>query len=1151
MNALPSTSSSYTPVAPFQATCQSILSQDIIVTDTIPVVSTSPGPVGVFTNPNAGGIAGNAGTEALAIVPTDQNGSPVGQLTHVARDASTDAGWTTVILFGGVTPTEVATGTAFANTSSSAVYGFYQDANGFNVTQLQSDGRTWSQPSTISGETVANLRVAYSPAGALVAYGGTSGGDLFTATQASVGGDFTATVTGMNQGLISGDFQLTLTDERNWTIISNVNGGPVVFVGQLGATEFSSSDQVTSFGGTLAQTVLGYWSIAQNTLMFLLVDSDDALHVWSQGLTTTGAAIRQIPNSSVKQAVGHVTPDGALSVYSVDMGQNLWVLHQSASNPWNFDGTPNWAPYLPLDTGIAGLAADLTPTDAPSLFALDAADFSLRLHRQDSVSSLWQSGQVLQTGTSTFDVTRFRTEVSLFDANGVPVAETAVTLAVQENNSTVTIWSGGQTYAVGTTPIPLATDSTGKLTFSILATEGISVSNLILTADGLPNPMTIVPAGPVHTYLSGQGILNPTNPGGPLSIFDAQGITLTGATVGGQALAPGISGQPSLAPVAAQSIQAIAQTGLGTATTDAAGFSISFRTGGNHVFRRHATVAELAEQRKRMFSGSPASLDSIWSDIESWFGDLWEGIKNGVIQIVDALVTIADDVATFTLKIGDAIAQEVQIALQGIEHAAHFIAGVFQAVGAEIEKVVDWLKALFDFGAIWRTKMAFEQALTTLPGYVQNLTTLGQMAADQWFSKQKDAVDAYFSKIEAKFGGQSFDQLPGWQPLGQPPNSQTPVAGNATPADLTGNVHHNWLQDKVSSYAPATSPFASDSSFEQAWSNFGDALNNAATDFIAAITDFKNGFSSLIEKPTSFGSVGLPELLASVQKLIDTLLDLLDAVLDGLLAIINTAMAAFDTLLTTPLNLGFLNTIWSWMAKEAGFPDDDQLTAAALLALVGAFPSTVIFKLINGVNTEPFPANQSATRAAAVPPAVQQLAAIVGVLEVVPDVVGALLGANSPWWLTLISVGMGGGSWAFGSGFPDLSNLDWSTAGAVAANLVWITPGIGLSIKAAQAMFPGAGSQVKDASNVLLSVTGASQLIVGIVDAAENAPDAATIAGNFLSPLSNLFSLLNLSAFQGDPFTIAALVVVNFVSDVGGGIADLIDVPSGQSAFAA
>ena len=33
---------------------------------------------------------------------------------------------------------------------------------------------------------------------------------------------------------------------------------------------------------------------------------------------------------------------------------------------------------------------------------------------------------------------------------------------------------------------------------------------------------------------------------------------------------------------------------------------------------------------------------------------------------------------------------------------------MFQAIAADIEQVLDWLKALFDFGAIWRTKQAFE-----------------------------------------------------------------------------------------------------------------------------------------------------------------------------------------------------------------------------------------------------------------------------------------------------------------------------------------------------------------------------------------------------------------------------------------------------------
>ena len=41
-----------------------------------------------------------------------------------------------------------------------------------------------------------------------------------------------------------------------------------------------------------------------------------------------------------------------------------------------------------------------------------------------------------------------------------------------------------------------------------------------------------IAAGGIHTYLSGQGTLNPTNRNGPLPVFDANGDTLTAARVG-------------------------------------------------------------------------------------------------------------------------------------------------------------------------------------------------------------------------------------------------------------------------------------------------------------------------------------------------------------------------------------------------------------------------------------------------------------------------------------------------------------------------------------------------------------------------------------------------------------------------------------------
>jgi len=78
------TSTRYRPVAPLSLQSSSVLSQDVITTAKILVDSTSSAPVGVFTNPSSGGIAGNSQVEALAIV----NPGAGNQICHIARPSN-------------------------------------------------------------------------------------------------------------------------------------------------------------------------------------------------------------------------------------------------------------------------------------------------------------------------------------------------------------------------------------------------------------------------------------------------------------------------------------------------------------------------------------------------------------------------------------------------------------------------------------------------------------------------------------------------------------------------------------------------------------------------------------------------------------------------------------------------------------------------------------------------------------------------------------------------------------------------------------------------------------------------------------------------------------------------------------------------------
>src|SRR6476620_6863106 len=183
----------------------------------------------------------------------------------------------------------------------------------------------------------------------------------------------------------------------------------------------------------------------------------------------------------------------------------------------------------------------MNPAAAPSLFALDAGDYSLRLHAQDAGSRMWNNENLLQHKTEAYEVVRYRTEIRIVDGKGRAVPNHQVTLTVEKDGSAVNVAAGGSLHQVDEKGTNLTTDASGKLTVAVLATGGLVCPNLVVSCDGLTASVeerTVMPAGGIHDYLSGKGTLNPTNPGGPLPVFDADGTTLAKATVGGKPLAP-------------------------------------------------------------------------------------------------------------------------------------------------------------------------------------------------------------------------------------------------------------------------------------------------------------------------------------------------------------------------------------------------------------------------------------------------------------------------------------------------------------------------------------------------------------------------------------------------------------------------------------
>ncbi len=379
----------------------------------------SPAPVGVFTNPSSGGIAGNAQVEALAIVGK--------QICHIARNHETHGGWSVVPLFGGQAAEQVAAGVASSGEPDSAVYGLFVDGDNLYSTTLGADGSSWSKPVAIPGGAMSRPRAAYSPDGEVVFYGVNSKGDLVTAYQPKADGPFTSVVCSVNGALGQGNLHLCMNDESSFTILANINNKPWLITGSLGATESNSIGEVPNFTETLEHVALGYYNSTKNTMTFLLVTDDGTLHSWSLGADNS-PVVQKIPHSSVSQATGHVSQDQdgnpLLNVYAIDKDLGLWSLHQCVRNSWNDDGSPRWAPILPLGRGVSRVASDMNPAAAPSLFAIDGGDSSLRLHAKDAGSGMWKTHHLLQHAVQAYEVIRYRAEIRIVDSHGARCPDT-------------------------------------------------------------------------------------------------------------------------------------------------------------------------------------------------------------------------------------------------------------------------------------------------------------------------------------------------------------------------------------------------------------------------------------------------------------------------------------------------------------------------------------------------------------------------------------------------------------------------------------------------------------------------------------------------------------------------------------------------------
>lgn len=694
-------------------------------------------------------------------------------------------------------------------------------------------------------------------------------------------------------------------------------------------------------------------ALAADTLIAcLLVFGDDSGAVHAATLGWDGSVIGTVcidNGSGIVDGALAYWIDGACRFYGVSGDGTLFVARNSGLDA---NHAPTWSGLLPLDSDVARVACPYPDVGFTGTLALLAMrnDSTLDLMNQDGETQLWTRLPIqLASTTVPLRTTRYRTRIEVVDDNGVPCANLALSVTPA---SPVALETGGQFVAAAPAcPAQLVTDATGVAEFSQPVT-GLSAIVATVSASGYDVTATVVPHGYLTALLSAQSGAQIYT--GTATIQLMSGDTLLGASVAGQPLAPALADtaiypQPQTAATSfATWIQLMAQGPGSGASGGPAGFTLDMTTPGGPTLTTHTSEEALrahVEQWRAAFVGS------FWSDVTGLAGDIWHAVKHAAVAIATITVDAVNAVATLVVKIGDALVSLPGLALAGIHEAIATIHGVLAVIGADLEKVVDWLKDLFNWSTIWATMETFNGYVTSMLGCATQLTQTAKNTSQTFFADIRSDVNAVFNNAIEQLGDQTAQGARSMCAA-----VARPLLGDGSlppPLTLPGSsTQRNWLLSKINlhlnsdSYLPSAPSILSTELLQQ----FVTAIESSGLvdTMMQAVSDFKK-FILALGNPHALWQTKVADLLAFVRDIVDAVIELIDAIVQIALEVAEAVLVDARALLTTPLpDIPVLSWLWSNVLRPSG--KDDPMTLSSLLCLGLAVPATLIGEITTGSN---------------------------------------------------------------------------------------------------------------------------------------------------------------------------------------------------------
>ncbi|MDN5859153.1 MAG: hypothetical protein L0H84_11070, partial [Pseudonocardia sp.] len=767
----------------------------------------------------------------------------------------------------------------------------------------------WTEPAPLT-EPLTDLRITrHRDSGQLIVHGVDDNSSVVAVGGPDVAYQVTRATPFFDNRFLPGLEQVVLvaSDAGGWTWFAVApDGGPaggqlLTAAGAPGQTYLVFTPVENGAGpADLTSLVALPWAQDPAAPGVLALDAGGGVHLVtpSTSLTLTGgttslqtpvaavAAVLQADTGAPAQPrIYAVAPAGTSAGARPDA---LWVLRLVDPTLPPTDAAA-WSSWIPIGGGFQA------PAGGPALLATDTlfaagTDGSLVALTQDPATGRWTDLPVHRpsvAGAELLTLPTYQTTVTVLAAGGRPEAGVPVTITPAEP---VELWIGGTVARVDPgQPVGARSDGTGRVRLRTLAT-GLHTAELSLQVPGQAGATTVYPPQHVHDFLAGSGTL----------------------AVGG--------GQP--VPLTAHNLQ--------TATNDDGTLlapNLPEATAKN-VVQASAQIAAMPGAAMPAALSAPGSWDGFWHGVKHVADDVASGVKHGVVAVEGAAVDAERGVVTLTLKVAGEIVSTVELVVNDVASAMRAIEIVWAGLVADLEKIIEWLRLLLEWGDIMHTQKVLAELVGQALGVAQTSLALAEQQVQGFFTALESTVDQYFDEALAAFPYASFADLP----------DSTPTAA-AVAVPQPPPVQLEWLFNEVIDHlVPGLDLGTCGVSTAEVLAVIDPAALLAP--ITTAVSDFITYIENVVRDPGNFAQLSVAELVEQTKDLVHGLLRLLDDFVQGLLQLLGEALPGIVGLLGHHLDIPLVSDLYRLVTGE----DMTTLGAATLLMAV---PVTIVYKMIN------------------------------------------------------------------------------------------------------------------------------------------------------------------------------------------------------------